>query len=46
MEAYAPEWLSHQIVTHTQEAIIFADRDGRIQFWNMGAETLFCYSAA
>ena len=46
METHTPEWLSHQIVTHTQEAIIFADRDGRIQFWNVGAETLFGYSAA
>jgi PAS domain S-box-containing protein len=46
MKTYTPEWLSHQIVTHTQEAIIFADRDGRIQFWNVGAETLFGYSAA
>ena len=46
METYTPEWLSHQIVKHTQEAIIFADRNGSIQFWNAGAETLFGYSAA
>ena len=46
MEMYTPEWLSHQIVTHTQEAIVFANRDGRIQFWNAGAETLFGYSVA
>ena len=46
METYTPEWLSHQIVKHTQEAIIFADRDGSIQFWNRGAESLFGYSAA
>lgn len=45
METYTPEWLSHQIANHTQEAIIFADRDGRIRFWNAGAETLFGYSA-
>jgi PAS domain S-box-containing protein len=45
METYTSEWLSHQIVTHTQEAIVFADRDGRIQFWNTGAEALFGYSA-
>ncbi len=46
METYTPEWLSHQIVEHTQEAIIFADRDGIIQLWNAGAETIFGYTAA
>lgn len=46
METYTPEWLSHQIVDHTQEAIIFADRDGLIQLWNAGAETIFGYTAA
>jgi PAS domain S-box-containing protein len=46
METYTPEWLSHQIVGHTQEAIIFADRDGLIQLWNAGAETIFGYTAA
>ena len=46
MKTYTPEWLSHQIVEHTQEAIIFADRDGLIQLWNAGAETIFGYTAA
>jgi PAS domain S-box-containing protein len=46
VETQTPEWLSHQIVQHTQEAIVFADRDERIQLWNAGAETLFGYSAA
>jgi PAS domain S-box-containing protein len=46
MERHTPEWLSHQIVEHTQEAIIFADRNGIIQLWNAGAATLFGYSAA
>ena len=46
METYTPAWLSHQIVEHTQEAIVFADGDGRIQLWNAGAETIFGYSAA
>ena len=45
MESNTPQWLSHQIIQHTQEAIVFADRDGRIQLWNAGAETLFGYSA-
>jgi PAS domain S-box-containing protein len=46
METVTPEWLFHQIVHHTQEGIIFADRDGVIQLWNAGAETLFGYTAA
>ena len=46
METVTPTWLSHQIVQHTQEGIIFADRDGVIQLWNAGAETLFGYSAS
>jgi len=46
METYTPEWLSHQIVGHTQEAIIFADRDGMIRLWNIGAETIFGYTAS
>jgi PAS domain S-box-containing protein len=46
METYTPEWLCHQIVEHTQEAIIFADCDGMIRLWNAGAETLFGYPAA
>jgi PAS domain S-box-containing protein len=28
------------------DAILFADREGLIQFWNRGAETIFGYSAA
>lgn len=27
------------------DAILFADREGNIQFWNKGAETIFGYSA-
>jgi PAS domain S-box-containing protein len=46
METYTPEWLCQQIVEHTQEAIIFADREGMIQLWNAGAETIFGYSAS
>ena len=46
METYTPAWLCQQIVEHTQEAIIFADRDGMIRLWNAGAETIFGYHAA
>jgi len=45
MQAYTPEWLCQQIVEGTQEAIIFADRDGIIRLWNLGAEAMFGYAA-
>jgi PAS domain S-box-containing protein len=38
--------LGSQIVDATQEAVIFADRDGRIQLWNGGAERVFGWTAA
>jgi ferredoxin-NADP reductase len=33
-------------VENTQEAIIFADREGMIRLWNTGAEAIFGYTAA
>lgn len=36
--------LCQQIVEQTQEAIIYADREGRIQLWNQGATAMFGYS--
>jgi PAS domain S-box-containing protein len=38
--------LFQAIVEQAPDAIIFADRDGAIRVWNVGAETLFGYSAA
>ena len=35
-----------KIVAAASEAVIFADRDGRIRLWNRGAELLFGYTAA
>lgn len=35
--------LCQRIVEHTQEAIIYADRDGLIQLWNQGATAMFGY---
>jgi PAS domain S-box-containing protein len=35
--------LCRHIVEGTQDAIIFADREGVIQLWNSGAETMFGY---
>jgi PAS domain S-box-containing protein len=46
MQSYPHEWLCQQIVDGTQEAIIFADQDGVIRLWNIGAEAMFGYSAA
>jgi PAS domain S-box-containing protein len=38
--------LFQAIVEQAPDAIIFADRDGAIQIWNHGAETVFGYAAA
>ena len=43
METYTHESLCRQIVEETQDAIIFADRDGIIRLWNSGAEVMFGY---
>lgn len=37
--------LCRHIVEGTQDAIIFADREGVVQLWNSGAETIFGYRA-
>ena len=46
LPAYSHEWLYQQIVESTQEAIIFADRDGLIRLWNAGAEEFAKLSGA
>jgi PAS domain S-box-containing protein len=38
--------LCQRIVDTTQDAVIFADREGLMRLWNAGAETLFGYTAA
>jgi PAS domain S-box-containing protein len=45
MRTKSREWLCQHIVEDTPEAIIFADREGRIQLWNSGAEAMFGYRA-
>lgn len=45
MPTKSRQWLCQQIVGDVQDAIIFADREGRIQLWNSGAEALFGYRA-
>ena len=37
--------LYEQIMTHAPEAIIYADREGKIQLWNDGATRIFGYTA-
>jgi PAS domain S-box-containing protein len=38
-------WLCQRIVEDSPIAILFADRDGKIRFWNAGAEATFGHSA-
>ncbi|QGU03540.1 PAS domain-containing protein [Corynebacterium comes] len=37
--------IAARIVTTTQDAVIYADRDGTIRLWNVGAERIFGWSA-
>jgi PAS domain S-box-containing protein len=37
------DWLCQRIVEQTQFAVIFADHEGIIRFWNSGAEAMFGY---
>jgi PAS domain S-box-containing protein len=38
-------WLYQRIVEDNPIAILFADRDGKIRFWNSSAEAMFGYGA-
>src|SRR5512145_2303867 len=46
MPTPSSEWLEHQIVVGSPDAILYAERDGMIRYWNAGAERLFGFSAA
>jgi PAS domain S-box-containing protein len=39
------EWLCRSIVENAPDAMVFADREGKIRLWNAGAEAMFGYSA-
>jgi PAS domain S-box-containing protein len=39
------EWLAGCIVTDSNDAIMFSDRDGIIRLWNGGAERMFGFSS-
>ena len=42
-----PAWcLPQAVLDQAAEAIVFADREGRVQLWNRGAEILFGYARA
>lgn len=41
----APDGLHRAILEQAPDAVIFADRQGRVQLWNHGAEVLFGYTA-
>ncbi|MGE5139975.1 MAG: PAS domain-containing protein [Rudaea sp.] len=45
MSVPSVEWLSQAIVEESQDAFIFADRDGIVRLWNSGAEAMFGYRA-
>ena len=38
-------WMFQRIVEDSPIGILFADSDGKIRFWNAGAETIFGFSA-
>lgn len=38
------EWLYQRIVEESADAIIFADKEGVIRFWNAGATAMFGYT--
>ncbi|HEU4382290.1 MAG TPA: PAS domain S-box protein [Anaeromyxobacteraceae bacterium] len=40
------EWLARRIVEAAGEAVLYASSDGRIRYWNGGAEAIFGWSAA
>ncbi len=40
------EWLCEQIVEESHVAIIFGDKEGKIQLWNKGAEEIFGWTAS
>jgi PAS domain S-box-containing protein len=39
-------WLYQRIVEDSPIAILYADREGKIRFWNRGAEAMFGYGAS
>jgi PAS domain S-box-containing protein len=44
--AATQDWLSQKIIENSNDAVMFSDRLGIIQLWNIGAERMFGYSAS
>ena len=44
-DSTSPAWLYRHSVEETSIAIIFADREGLIRYWNKGSEAVFGWSA-
>ena len=44
MREYSPEWLCREVLERARDAVIVADRDGLVRFWNEGAERIFGHS--
>ena len=40
------DWLCCRLVAESRDAIIFADKDGLVRLWNVGAEAMFGFRAA
>lgn len=45
MELPTQEWLAARIVAGAPEAVLFADREGKVRLWNAGAEAIFGWRA-
>jgi PAS domain S-box-containing protein len=39
------DWLCRRIIEGSGDAVLFADREGKIRFWNAGASAVFGWSA-
>lgn len=46
MNDLTPEWLCPRILAVTGDAVLFGDREGKIRYWNAGAEAMFGWAAA
>jgi PAS domain S-box-containing protein len=44
MGTYSPEWLCREVLEKARDAVVVADRDGLVRFWNDGAERIFGHS--